>query len=264
MKRLILPLAVSLIAHAAAADVPKIFEGLFEKDIPVRGQMGVVMPPEEIEKYLVKVNEAARQDPVWFREQSAKSKPGTPLPYDPKLGLTQDEYNHYLELWAKREFKPLADVVLILRQASPTHWTLMGLGGPEGAAEVISTLRYSPEADTFHSPNGTMTRLEDINADSESILGAWSGKEWKFEESTTLARTKENFAIGQFADKKHGIVVYRLQEIATEGGRPQDKSVVIRFLLGKEGRMNPSEKRGQTKPAAPKAKAPAKTAPKDN
>jgi len=233
MKRLFLPLAASLIANLSAAEVPKIFAGLLDKDVPVRGQIGVVMPPDAIDKYVAMVEKAAHADPEWFKEHSAKAKPGAPLPYDKKLGLSEEDYANYLKLWAQREFKPQQDVVLTLHQSGTDQWTINGMNG----AETLSTLRYSSKDDTFHSPNGEMKRLEDINADPESILGAWTGKEWKFEEETTLGRTKENIAIGQFADKKYGLVVYRVQEITPGGSRSLDKSLVIRFPLGKAGQI---------------------------
>ncbi|MGC4015258.1 MAG: hypothetical protein QM755_12190 [Luteolibacter sp.] len=264
MKRLFLPLAAALFAHASAADVPKVFAGLLEKDVPVRGQIGVVLPPEEINQYVMKVEQAAKKNPEEFRAFSSKAKPGAPLPFDEKmLGLTKEEYDKYLQLWAKREFKPQADVILTLRQSAGEQWSILGMGGGENGAQAISTLRYSTKDDVFRSPNGEMKRLEDINADAESILGAWSGHEWKFEETTSLARTKENFAIGQFSDKKYGLIVYRVQEISTEGSRLQDKSLVIRFPLGKAGQVQENAQRpagapGAGKPAPAPAPAPKK------
>lgn len=242
--------AISLVASLSAAEVPKIFAGLFEQDIPVKGQIGVVLPPQEIDKYVSKVEKAARSDPKWFKEFSGSAKPGAPLPYDEKLGLTKTEYDEYLALWNKREFKPMEDVMLVLRQTSGDTWSITSTGG----ASTFSTLRYSAKDDTYHSPNGEMKRLDDIKADSSSILGEWTGSEWKFEEETGLGKTKENFAIGRFADKKFGILVYRAQELSTEGTRLLDKSLVVRFALGKAGQA-------KEQPAAPPTAAKPATAP---
>ena len=119
MKHPIAPLPAALISHASAADVPKVFAGLSENDVPVRGQIGVVLPPEEINQYVAKVEQAAKKNPEKFREFSSKAKPGAPLPFDEEmLGLTKEEYDKYLQLWKKREFKPQADVILPLRQST--------------------------------------------------------------------------------------------------------------------------------------------------
>lgn len=229
MKFLALIPAVTL-AVAARADIPKPFEGLFQKDVPVRGQIGVPMPPPEIDKYLAKVEAAARQDPQWFREYSAQAKPNEPLPYNEKIGLTKEEYDDYLKLWSKREFKQMGeDVMLLLRQKTPDTWTLTATKG----ASPISLLTYSPKDDTFESSNGKLVRGEDIKTEPESILGAWTGTEWKFEEETTLGKTRENIAFGRFADGKYGVVVYRFVDVSSEGTKLADRSIVVRFALAK-------------------------------
>ncbi len=226
-------LSLALTAGLCAADVPKIFSGIFEQDVPVRGQIGVVLPPPEIDKYVAKVESASKQDLKWFREYSANAKPGAPLPYDKRLGLTEKEYEEYLALWGKRDFKPIEDVMLLLRQSAGGTWTVTATGN----ASTFSTLRYDPKKDVFRSPNGEMARIEDIKADATSILGAWTGKEWKFEEETGLGKIKENFALGQLTKKGYGIIVYRAQEMSSEGTKLLDKSLVVRFILGKAGQV---------------------------
>ena len=219
--------AFSLIASLCAAETPKIFQGLLEPNVPVKGQIGVVLPPPEIDKFVAKVEAAARKDPKWFQEFSGQAKPGTPLPYDERLGLTKPEYDEYLALWNKREFKPIEEVTLLLRATTGDTWAVTSTGG----AGSLSTLRYSAKSDSFRSPNGELKRIEDIKADASSILGEWTGLEWKFEEETGLGKSKENLAIGRFADKKFGIIVFRAQELSSEGTRLLDKSLVIRFPL---------------------------------
>lgn len=241
--------AFSLVASLSAAEVPKVFAGLFEQDVPAKGQIGVVLPPPEIDKYVAKVETAARKDPKWFREFSGSSKPGLPLPYDARLGLTQAEYAEYLALWNKREFKPMEEVMLLLRRTSGETWSITSTGN----ASAFSTLRYDAKGDFFRSPNGELKRIDDITADSTSILGEWTGMEWKFEEETGLGKTKENFALGRLADKKYGLIVYRAQELSSEGTRLLDKSLVVRFSLGKGA---------QPKETAPAAKAAVKPAAK--
>ena len=216
----------------------------------------MVIPPKEIDKYVAKVEAAARKEAKWFREFSSQSKPGLPLPYDERLGLTKEEYDQYLVLWNKREFKAMEDVMLLLRQSSGGTWSITSTGG----ASAISTLRYYPKDDAFRSPNGELKRIEDIKADSTSILGEWTGHEWKFEEETGLGKTKENIALGRFADNKFGMIVYRVQELSTEGTRLLDKSLVVRFTLGKAGQVK-DPKAAKPAPAVPAPNKPAKPAP---
>jgi hypothetical protein len=230
--------ALTFTACLRAAENPKVFLGLLEPNIPVRAQIGVVLPPPEIDKYVAKVEAAARKDPKWFREFSTSATPGAPLPFDERLGLTKEEYDEYLKLWEKREFKGVEEVMLLLRKSAGETWSISSTGG----AGTLTTLRYSAKDDLFRSPNGELKRIKDIEAESTSILGAWSGFEWKFEEDTGLGKIKENLAIGRFADKKHGLIVYRAQELSSEGTRLLDKSLVIRFVLGKAGQVKETAK----------------------
>jgi hypothetical protein len=259
-------LTLGLLIQLSAAEVPKIFAGLLEQDIPVKGQIGMVIPPPEIDKLVAKVEASARKDSKWFREFSGQAKPGVPLPYDERLGLTKDEYAEYLVLWNKREFKSKENVMLFLRQSADGIWSITSTGG----ASPISTLRYNAKDDAFRSPNGELKRIADIQADPASVLGEWSGNEWKFEEETSLDKTKENVAIGRFADGNFGLIVYRVQVLSTEGSRLLDTSLVIRFALGKAGQIkNPKAapakaapvKVGPAKKEAPAKKAAAKKAP---
>ena len=240
-------LAISLISSVAKAEVPKAFAGLFEQDTPVRGQIGMIAPPREISKYVGKVETAARKDPKWFKDFSDKAKPGVPLPYDERLGLTKEEYDQYLVLWNKREFKASEDVMLLLRKGSGGTWSIIATGG----ASAVSTLRYSEKDDVFHSPDGDLKRIDDIKADPGSIFGEWTGQEWKFEQETEYDKTKENFALGRFSDNKFGLLVYRVQSVSSAGSRLQDANVVVRFALGKAGQAKaPPTTTG--KPATPK------------
>lgn len=229
MKHCVPLLFAALISPAFAEDAPSVFDGLLKPGVSVQGEIGMVVPPKEIDKYIAKVEASARQNVDWFREHTKNAKPGMPLPYDEKLGLTKEEYAAYLELWAKREFQAVEKVLLLLRKSSGGTWTITSTGG----GSPISTMRYDPEDDTFQSPNGKLNRINDISAEPEGILGAWTGKEWKFEEETSLGLTKENLALGRMTGKNHGLIIYRVQELSSQGTRLLDKSLIIRFPLAK-------------------------------
>lgn len=210
----------------AVAGAPKVLADLLPVDAPVRGEIITVVPPKEIETYMARVEEAAKSNPAWFAEFSAKSKPGVPLPYDEKLGLTKAEYDEYQKLWAAREFRSVQPVIVQLSEPREGEWAIQ----VTGAGSAISILRYLEKDDTFKSPNGVLKRIEDVDADEASILGGWTGHEWRFEEENTLGRTKENFAVGKMKDGKFNLLVYRAQEVSAQGTRLYDKSLVIRFV----------------------------------
>ena len=226
MKQLLFRIAplFLFISTAWTQEVPALFRDILKLEEPVRGEIIVVLPPAEIEKYISKVEQAAQKDPAWFTEYSKNTNPGVPLPYHEKLGLTKQEYDEYIALWAKREFKAAQEITLLLRVGSEGRWNIIA----SGSAGALSTLRFAEKEDNWKSPNGILTRLPDINADPSSILGAWTGKEWRFEEETSLSKLKENIAIGLTADQKFHLIVYRAQELTTTGTRLLDKNLVVR------------------------------------
>ncbi len=213
----------------AASKTPAILAPYLVKDKAVSGEVGLIVPPKEINKYIAKVQEAAKAKPEWHKEYAKHAKPGIPLPWHKNLGLTKEEYAEYLRLWDLRKFKVLQNVVIRLEEPKPGEWMIR----VSGVGMTISLLRYHPETDVFKSPNGILKRIEDIDAPERSILGAWKGKEWRYVKETEFVSTKENFAIGRFKDGKHCVLIYRLQE-DTGKYRLADKSLVIRFTPPKK------------------------------
>ncbi len=186
-------MASAQLIHAApekASKTPAILATYLVKDKAVSGEVGAIVPPKEINKYIAKVQAAAKVDPEWHAEYAKKAKPGIPLPWHDKLGLTKEEYEDYLKLWDQRKFQAVQQVVIRLEEPKPGEWMIRvsGVGMP------ISLLRYYPETDMIKSTNGELKRIEDIDAGERSILGAWQGKEWRFEEKTDF-KTSYNLTI---------------------------------------------------------------------
>ena len=221
-------LFVMLFPSGAFAQVigPKIFTNILEPNKLYSGERVVVAPPEEIQEYIKLVKEGAKTDPQWYEEYSKNAKPGVPLPFHKNLNLTTAQYQEYLDLWGKREFKVLEKVgVLLEKRRGKWSFRLSGTGA------MISLLRYEEKEDAFRSTNGVMKRIDDIDAAEETILGEWKGVEWRFDEETPLGKTKENLALGKSADGKFGFLVYRLQDITANNTVLEDISRVIRFPL---------------------------------
>jgi hypothetical protein len=220
---------LALSGSGFAQKVPAVLGSYLKLDAPARGQVVIVEPPEEISTYVKKVEDSAKADPEWFKAHSKSSKPGIPLPYHEKLGLTREEYDAYIKLWDARKMSPVKDGNVIVRLEQPVdgEWMIRVTG--KGAR--LSLLRYLDKDDVMKSPNGEMNRLPDIDADPRSILGKWTGHEWKFEQEDGLGKTKENFAIGNLTGTKWGLLVYRLQSTSPAGRLLFDRSMVIRFPL---------------------------------
>lgn len=219
-----------LLPVAGQTSTPEVFAPYLTADVGVKGEVVVVLPPEEIATYVARVEENAAKDPEWFAKYSEEAKPGIPLPFHEKLGLSKEEYNEYLKLWDQRKMEPIPRSELFVRlekTGKDDEWMIR----VTGRGSDITSMRYNAKSDTFTSINGTLNRLEDIKSDKRSILGEWVGREWKLEKEDDFGFTKENLAVGKLADNSYGLIVYRVQEVSPEGIRLFDKSMVIRFLV---------------------------------
>lgn len=228
--------ALVALSHGAAGQkVPTVLGKYLTLDAAARGQVVIVEPPKEIGAYVKKVEKAALADPEWFKTYSKTAKPGVPLPFHEKLGLSKEDYAIYNKLWDARKMTPIKEgnVVVRLEQPKEGEWMIRVSGKGAPLSLLRYHLAYKDKKDVVKSPNGLLTRLEDIDADPRSILGNWTGHEWRFEQEDGLGKTKENFAIGTLVGTKWGLLVYRLQETSIAGKLLFDRSMVIRFPMPK-------------------------------
>ncbi len=227
MKQFILHTLVLLLPTQLLWAAPEVLTQYLPVDEFIKGSEGMVVPPREIQKYASIVEKSALKDPKWFNEFSKNATPGVPLPYDERLGLTKKEYAQYIETWNQREFHEMSPVALRLEKSADGTWMIRA----SGTGFPISTLRFDESGKELTSPNGKFTRLDDIQGTSDSLLGAWQGQEWVHESETTIAATRENFAIGKKADGKKGYLIYRLQEVSKSGRKLFDKQIIIQFPI---------------------------------
>lgn len=215
---------------AFSGDVPETLAAYFEEETTVKAQLISVVPPAGFEMFVQKISQVAQKNPEWFQEHSKKTPAGSPLPvFDEKLGMGKETYADFVQQWGNREVKKLADTTLLLQESSEGVWIING----SGVSSALSLLRYQEKTNSFTSPNGELLPIVDVSAPSDSLLGAWKGKEWRFLSENTLTHMKENVALGKSADGKYCFLIYRIQEV-TRAGRPIfDQSLMIRFAAQK-------------------------------
>jgi hypothetical protein len=67
-----------------------------------------------------KMQAGMQKNQVWLLTALARSKPGEPLPWDERMGLTREEYAEFLRLWAERRFKPTRKVEIKVDRTAET------------------------------------------------------------------------------------------------------------------------------------------------
>ncbi len=223
---------ISLTGAVTAGAPPKVFSDYLDKDVIVKGEVVKMEFPKEFFKFKTLLEKAEANDPKWFKEHLLKSGADNPIPdFDTKLGITQAEYDNYIKLWEKRQYKRVEDgqVELMLVEQAPSEWVV----NVSGKGMPISLIKYFEKSDTFKTFNGVMKRIEDIKMAPTSVYQEWSGHEWRYFNEGPLVKTKENFAIGRTGDTRYGIMIYSLQELSSEGLILADELLMIRFVPNK-------------------------------
>ncbi len=194
----------------------------------IPGQIGVVLPPDEIQPYIQVIRSAAAKNLTWFTEYSKNNPADLPLPYHEKLGLSEEDYQKYLKLWDQRSFTTHEQIALKLTENEDSTWSIVATG----PGFSIQALRFTDEAANVKSPNGTLVQTEQgLQSTANDLLGELSGLEWALKTESAIAITAENFALGKLQEKDQGYLIYTLQEATPSGKILHNKQILIRFPI---------------------------------
>jgi len=81
---------------------PLDIESLLPADGTVMDVMELKAPPR-LEELAAKLQQTVAKDPEWWLAHVRKAKPGEPIPYDARLGLSKEEFDEFLSLAKFRE-----------------------------------------------------------------------------------------------------------------------------------------------------------------
>jgi hypothetical protein len=197
---------------------------------------------------------AAEKDPDWAQEQSLNAKPGEPLPYDPKMGLTEAEYREFLKLQETIAMKPVRTVTVVV-EPNMGGWRF----GPATTAKELHSIAVDTLRDQVHTPYGDLNPGPRVVAsDFQRATGRWNGLRWRgdFVDPQTQSGTVVVFAVGKHVET--GRTVLYLEKRRMDHGRiVENTKSFFRFLgatAGKPGAAKPvSKKAGAKKATARKA-----------
>lgn len=129
-----------------------------------------------------KMRLATSKDPVWFQRYLIENvKPGEPLPYHPKLGLTEAEHEELLsfadgsgKLYVKGQIK-----MTIKKQGSKYEISV------PGPAPSLGSVSIDPNELVVQTEYGRLSAPKWNSSDGSSgLLGAWEGFVWYVEEGS--------------------------------------------------------------------------------
>lgn len=155
-----------------------------------------------------KVKQAIAKNPSWFAEHNKKHrknmKPGEPLPYDERMGLSKSEYKEFLMLSKKMTTQKIKQVPLIITKKGDDTFVL------DGGKELsdLTGIEIDLKNDQVQTPFGILAKRSIVNASERSALGAWTGVRWELEQldSNSGTGTVASLAIGKI--KQSGMYVF--------------------------------------------------------
>lgn len=241
-------LAVSAIAATDSKESKEsVIGGMFPESKLVSGSAVRVQLTDEIAAFHKRFDAAiAKMTPDQQKEMFKLLKPGQPLPFDERFGLTKDEYKQYIEAWKKKEIAEIAPIVVGFEKTSEPGVWKVAASSQQGPLP-LATLRYDANKNVWISPNGTINLKGDVNYDELNNLGAWKGQEWLLESKDAFSQLAENILVGKTNDGKYVYIVYNMIEVTPDGRPTWNDSIVLRFpITGADGKDDLREKAKRT------------------
>ncbi|MGL4463305.1 MAG: hypothetical protein ACRC1K_14245 [Planctomycetia bacterium] len=156
-----------------------------------------------------KLLEAVAKDPEWWAAHVRKGKPGEPIEYDPKLGLTRDEFKEYLD--TSFTLTKTGTVKAVVERTGERVLLAFGKDFP-GMEEVAIDLKK----DTVTTPFGVATDRTRIRANADQkATGKWDGVQWKHESMGTKpgSVTVIKFGLGKLTNGR-GIMYCGVKKVS--------------------------------------------------
>jgi len=198
------------------ANLAKSFkEGTFKADV-----MAIGLPAdinEKAEKITAAMQASLAKNEAWYLETVAGLAEGEKLPYDEKLGITEDEYKFFLELDQHLQLGKIGDSDITITKADEQST----IENP--TATIVKKLTISADGGTVKSDLGDLAYVEEIKAsDAQKITGRWNGHLYRMGGDDT--KQVLQVSIGQLEDSKKKIIYTELFE---EGKDKKDEIIIF-------------------------------------
>jgi hypothetical protein len=177
--------------------------------------MTLAAPPQFFE-LSQKLQDAMRKDPQWFMSYRASVPPGEPLPYHPKLGMTEAEYHEYSLLMSQLAMQRSGKAVLDVQQRD----SLFSISTADSAIAGLNGIVIDLGHDQVTTPFGvTHQRTEIDNEGVDAPTGPWRGVQWGLQRRDIASgeSVSVKFAIGKLEESGQGILYYNATRIDSSG-----------------------------------------------
>lgn len=184
-----------------------------------------VAPAPRMAELAQKFQAAAQRDPQWFQQHVRSARPGEPLPYDAKLGLTREEYDEFLRLAGSMGLRKVAEAPLAVRAEGSRLVFDGGAGMPDLTGVAIDLA-----SDQLVTPLATVAGSREVHNDGAGAgIGPWDGRTWSLEELSEDGRDGKvvSLSVGRLRESGRGVLYWQLRQV--RGGQQATRMVRILF-----------------------------------
>jgi hypothetical protein len=199
--------ATSASNSCAANDID--VEGLF----PASGETMDVLElkyPARMEELFGKLNKAIKKDPEWWQSHVRKATPGSPLPYDERMGMTEKEYEEFLVVGKSATLEKVKSINPEIKYNGQQLEIHFGKDLP-GLEKVVVDL----DKDIVTTPMGAANERSTIEAtDGQKVTGPWDGVQWMLQEVDRKAgkQTVITVAFGKLKKSGRGLLYFDFKQ----------------------------------------------------
>lgn len=201
-------------------------ENYLPKGEIIHGRIMELAAPRDIQVLSQKLQAAVQNDQTWFQQYITENENQRPLPYHPRLGLTELEYRRVLELAGTMELRESGTVDLTVKRLKNGGFELVS----SDHEMPLNGLRVYPNENLVETSYGILGEFSEINQqDPGSATGRWTGAQWKRSERTDVKLTAVKLAIGKRTDHGDGIIYYDVKNLSAD--TTENFSVILLYPL---------------------------------
>lgn len=167
--------------------------------------------------------QAVQDRPDWLLQLTQSVRPGEPLPYDRRMGLSAAEYAEFLKLANQLSVAKTDESTLSFTKKGEDAFVLEG--GP--GLEDVTGIEIDLENDVVRTPFGELTDRKDSDVSDNSAIGPWTGVRWKTDrvDADSGVGIAASFELGQLKESGRSFIHYDVR------GARRDGAVRIRHIL---------------------------------
>lgn len=215
-------IAIALATNGIAQDIARsvVFDG--RRDVDVMANV----PSDRLVELTAKMQAALAKDSSWFLKALEASKPGEPLAYDARTGLTEAEYGEYLSTVGKAKVSKIGESWIEMHSVSDGVYSLRG----SPRLPMLNDIRIDFNLDTITTPLGVLKVSKAIDAPDSTALGKWQGTQWSLKQQLrNPSQELVQFSLGRRTEDEKNLLILRVRAIDEEKQKKISSIVILYF-----------------------------------